>query len=72
MVRASDSQCKVASRNCPGLIPASSDSVESEGAADEAVSNNIHRNKIKTFKAFSKTVSKHFSLSFDTKLCVRC
>ncbi len=30
-------------------ITASSDNVESEGAADEAVSNNIHKNKIKNF-----------------------
>ncbi len=39
VVRASDSQCKVAT--VLGLIPASSDTVESEGASDEALLNKV-------------------------------
>jgi hypothetical protein len=33
-----------------GSIPASSDTVESEGAADEAVLNNVHKKKKIPFK----------------------
>jgi hypothetical protein len=43
MVRASGCQCQ--SRNSPGFDPASSGTVECEGAADEAVLNNVHKNK---------------------------
>jgi hypothetical protein len=46
VIRASDCQCQ--SRNSPrGSIPASSDTVESEGAADKAVLNTVHKKNLK-------------------------
>jgi hypothetical protein len=43
VVRASD--CHVEVATVLGSIPASSDTVESEGAADEAVLNTVHKEK---------------------------
>jgi hypothetical protein len=46
-----------------GSIPASSDTVESEGAADEAVLNTVHRRKKNTLFDFHKRSPLHWSLT---------